>query len=231
MDGLGHFLERSRPHLHIFLLFNFLLIADFFAFDLVVDFLDRIGQFFLIVSHLFTLFDAFFVIIEHVSDRHGANHIEQQEVDKSSHCHHLEGAIRGREHRKDALNTSVRLLTLLDKGGNVLNQLHLVNAEHDTQAHGHSDAGLLLLVCKNGLSEREQHVENDCEAETPVDFDVGVVGQVDRQVVPSVLVAAAGPLETLLRCDNFVESGLVLRRIERVVLLLNFVKSDINLII
>ena len=145
----------------------------------MIDFFDCFGQLFLVLSHLFTLLDAFFVIVEDVSDRNRANHIEEQEVDKSSHSHNFKGAVRGGEHWKDALHTSVRLLTLFDKRRDVLNQLDLIYAEHDTQAHSHPDAWLLLFIRKNGLSEREQHVEYDGEAKTPINLNIGIVWQID----------------------------------------------------
>ena len=107
---------------------------------------------------------------------------------------------------------------------------HLVDAEHDTQAHGDSGAWFLLLAAQDGLCECEQHVEHDAEAETPVDFYVRVIGQVNAQVVPRVLISASGPLQALVCLDDLVIHSLVGRVFLRAILFLQFINADIDFV-
>lgn len=197
--------------LDVLFLLEFGAIRDFLTLNLLIDAFDGLRELFLILSHLFALLDAFFVIVEHIGDWDGANRVEQQEIGESSDHDDFKSRVAGREERKNTLDARVWLLAFLDESRDVLDQLNLINAEHDSKSHANPDTELLLLVSQNRLRESEQDVENDSEAETPVNFHVGIVGEIDGQVVASVLISASSALETLLCSNDLVKSALVLR--------------------
>ena len=82
----------------------------------------------------------------------------------------------------------------------------LIDAEHDTETHTDSSTWLLFLWPQHRLGEREQNVEDDGEAESPVNLYVWVIGQVDCQVVTSVLVSASTSFKAIFCLNYFLVS-------------------------
>ena len=107
----------------------------------------------------------------------------------------------------------------------------LIDAEHDTEAHSHTNARFLLNRAQHTLCEGEQHVEDDGEAKTPIDLNVRVIGQIDRQVVPGVLVATPLSLQTLLGLDDLLIAALQLWVLPRIVRSFSLLISDVDLVI
>ena len=54
--------------LDVLFLLEFGAIRDFLTLNLLIDAFDGLRELFLILSHLFALLDAFFVIVEHIGD-------------------------------------------------------------------------------------------------------------------------------------------------------------------
>lgn len=122
---------------------------------------------------------SFVLIVENVSQWATADQIEQQEVSNARENDDLKCAVARREQWQNALHAGVRLLAFLHKEWDVLQDKHLIDAEHNAKAHRDSSAWLLLSRSQDGLSEGEQDVEHNCKAEAPIYLHVGVVGKIN----------------------------------------------------
>lgn len=225
-----HCLHRLNLVLPILSFCELKTVENLLASVLLVDLVDDRCQTLLILAHLLAHLDPLFVFVEDIDERDRVHNVEQEQVAYAGEHHHLEGCIARWEQRQNCLHTWVRLLVLLDECRDVLEDEDFVDAEHDADSHAYPDARLLLLRPQDRLGEGKHDVEEYSEAEPPIDLNIGVIRQVNAQVVPRVLVPASLPFQALLGLENLVESALVFRIFARVELLLHFVEGNVDLV-
>lgn len=110
----------------------------------------------------------------------------------------LESAPIFREELQKLGDLSVRLEALFNLTLDVGEHPHFSHTEDDTQAHGQPQTRLLLHSAHGGVDEGEQNVETDCEADSPVEFYLVLLRDLDALTEPGVFVPALGLSQALM---------------------------------